>query len=232
MCPAFFLGANSAAGATELAATHGAVTITINNQQLEVSDPVETGRQILSAGGFDPASDHILIRILRHEAVVVGLDEEIDLRKGGPFVFNAFESDRSHNFTIDDRGYVWGAPTIAEEELREITGLDDDKVFVLERTNKPDLDIEPGDVVHLDKGGTEHLHTRKGMVTVWIDDTQKQIPRGVYTTEQLIEVLGVQPGYVLDVIKDGQLVSLKPGDKIRVKKDMHFVSQIPCGGSS
>ncbi|MBN9248191.1 MAG: multiubiquitin domain-containing protein [Hyphomicrobium sp.] len=225
-------GDGGAAGAAELAATHGAVAITINNQQLEVSDPFEIGRQILSAGGFDPAPDHILIRILRHGAVVVGLDEEVDLRKGGPFVFKAFESDRSYNFTIDDRGYVWGAPTITEEELREITGLDDDKVFVLERTNKPDLDIESDDVVHLDKGGTEHLHTRKGMVTVWIDDTEKQIPRGVYTTEQLIEVLGVQPGYVLDVIKDGQLVSLKPGDKIRVKKDMHFVSQVPCGGSS
>lgn len=223
------------AGAAELAKDHGAgaTEITINGRTLEVDDPVETGRQLLSAGGFDPPADHILIRILKRGAESIGLDERVDLRHGGPFVFRAFASDRSFNFTIDDRGYVWGAPSITEEDLREITQLEDDKIFVLERSNKLDLDLEPGDVVHLDKGGAERLRTRKGLVTVWIDDVEKHIPRGVYTTEQLLEVLGVEPGYVLDVVNEhGQLVPLKPGDKIRVKKGMRFISQVPCGGSS
>ncbi|MGE0851880.1 MAG: multiubiquitin domain-containing protein [Hyphomicrobiaceae bacterium] len=223
------------ADAAELANAHaaGAFNITINGQALQVHDPVETGRQLLSAGGFDPASDHILIRILKHGAELIGLDEQVDLRRSGPFVFEAFASDRSFNFTIDDRGYVWGAPSIAEEKLRDITGLDDDMVFVLERKNKPDLELETGDVVMLDKGEIEHLRTRKGTVTVYIDDVEKQIPRGKYTTEQLLQILGVEDGYVLDVVNEhGQLVPLKPGEKIRVKKGMRFISQVPCGGSS
>jgi hypothetical protein len=106
-------------------------------------------------------------------------------------------------------------------------------VFVLERKNKPDLELETGDVVMLDKGGIEHLRTRKGTVTVYIDDVEKQIPGGKYTTEELLQILGVEDGYVLDVVNEhGQLVPLKPGEKIRVKKGMRFISQVPCGGSS
>lgn len=56
---------------------------------------------------------------------------------------------------------------------------------------------------------------------------------GTYTTEELVRVLGVEPGYVLNIVNPhGQLEPLKPGQKIRVKKGMKFVSQVPCGGSS
>jgi hypothetical protein len=228
-------GEGGATGAAKLVKNHGAgaVEVTINAQSVQVDDPVLPGRQLLSAGGYNPAADYILIRILKAATELIGLDERIDLRREGPFIFKAFASDRSFNFTIDDRGYVWGAASITEEELRDITGLEDDKIFVLERKSKPDLDLDPGDVVHLDKGGAERLRTRKGTVKVWIDDIEKQIPRGVYTTEQLLQILGVEPGYVLDVVNEhGQLVPLKPGEKLRVKKGMRFISQVPCGGSS
>lgn len=230
-------GEGGASGAADLAREEGRdgarFQVTINGTGIELHDPVETGRQLLSAGGFDPASDHILIRILARASEQIGIDEKVDLRHDGPFVFRAFRSDRTFSFTIDERGYVWGAPSITEDELRDIAGLDEDKVFVLERKNKPDLILGPGDAVRLDKGGTESLKTRKGAVKVWIDDVEKEIPRGVYTTEQLLDVLGVEPGYVLDVVNEqGQLVPLKPGDKIRVRKGMRFVSQAPCGGSS
>lgn len=230
-------GEGGASGAADLVSddAHGAGPFhaTINGVVRALSDPVGEGRQLLSAAGFDPASEHVLIRILARGSELIGLDERVDLRCGGPFIFRAFRGDRTFNFTIDERGYVWGTPSIAEEELRDITGLDDDKVFILERKNKPDHELEAGDAVHLDKGGTEHLRTRKGTVPVWIDDVEKQIPRGVYTTEQLLQVLGVDPGYVLDMVNEqGQLVPLKPNDNIRVKKGMRFISQAPCGGSS
>lgn len=222
-----------AADTAEAAHGGGAIEITINSQEVTLEDPTTNGRQVLSAGGFDPASDHILIKILHRGTQSIGLDEELDLRRGGPHVFRAFRSDGAFNFTIDDRGYEWGAPTIAECELRELGEVPDAKVLVLERKNAPDLELEPGDEVRLDKSGTEHLKTRKGLVTICIDGVDKDIPRGVYTTEELIVVLGVDPGYVLDFInEDGQLETLKPGRKIRVKKGMKFISQAPCGGSS
>lgn len=227
-------GDGGASGAADLVReADGQFAITINGTHLEVDDPVESGRQLLTAGGFDPAGDHVLIRVLKRGSEAIGLDESVDLRRNGPFVFRAFHGDRTFNFTVDERGYAWGAPIILEEELRELVDLDEDKVFVLERKNQPDLDLPPGHELNLDKKGTEHLRTRKGTVTVWIDDVEKQIPRGVYTTEQLLEVLGVEPGYVLDVVNEhGQLIPLKPGETIRVKKGMRFVSQAPCGGSS
>lgn len=230
-------GEGGASGAAELVKNAGArgqqLEFTINDEHVTVDDPVKTGRELLSAGGFAPASDHILIRLLKRGSEVIGLDEAVDLRLDGPFVFRAFRSDRSFNFTVDERGYAWGAATITEEELRDVVGLADDKVFVLERKNQPDQELDAGDVLDLDKKGTEHLRTRKGTVKVWIDDVEKQIARGIYTTEQLLDVLGVEDGYVLDVVNEqGQLIALKPGEKIRVKKGMRFVSQAPCGGSS
>ena len=62
---------------------------------------------------------------------------------------------------------------------------------------------------------------------------EKTIPRGTYTTEQLIQVLGVEAGYLLNLVnRNGQLVTLRPGETTKVRKGMKFISQVPCGGSS
>jgi hypothetical protein len=43
----------------------------------------------------------------------------------------------------------------------------------------------------------------------------------------------IKAGYLLDLkTRDGELVTLKPGEKIRVKRRMEFFSQSPGGGSS
>jgi len=211
----------------------GDPNVTVNGQRIGLTDPIATGRQILTEAGFDPASDHVLIRLMPRGSQSIGLDERVDLRRGSPFVFRAFASDRIFSFTLDERGYEWGASDISEAELREIGGVPDDKVIVLERKNEPDLELGDGDDVKLGRQGTEHLRTRRGLIPVRIDGVEKEIPRGVYTTEQLLVVLGVEPGYVLDVVnEDGQLESLKPGQKTRVRKGMKFISQAPCGGSS
>lgn len=216
------------------AAHHGGAEaeVFINGDRVHLTDAVPTARQLLSAGGFDPASDHVLIRALDRSSVSIGLDETVDMRHGGMFTFFAFASDRVFSFTVDERGYEWGADEIAEERLRKLASVPDAKVILLEREDAPDLELEPGDTVRLGKKGTEHLKTRKGMVTVSYNGDDREIPRGVYTTEQLMTLLGVENGYVLDVMKDGQLVSLKPGEKVRVKQGMKFISQAPCGGSS
>jgi hypothetical protein len=73
----------------------------------------------------------------------------------------------------------------------------------------------------------------KGLVTVCFNNEEVQIPRGTYTTEQLSAVLGVEPGYLLNMMgPDGQLETLKPGQRIKVRKGLKFISQAPCGGSS
>lgn len=208
------------------------LTVTVNAVSHRLADPVPTGEQILEAAGFLPASDHVLIQILRHGTRSIGLEEEVDLRTSGTEVFMAFRSDRIFRFTIDERGYEWGATTISEPELRGLAGVDGDHLLVLQRDGD-DIDLDSDAVVVLSDNGTEHLRSSKRFVTVSIDGTEKTIRRGAYTTEELIEILGVEAGYLLNVVNpQGQLVTLRPGERVRVREGMKFFSQVPCGGSS
>lgn len=207
--------------------------VTVNDRMLQVEDRTPTARQILAAAGFNPADEHILIQDLKTGTQSVALDEIVDLGGKGRERFFAFASDRIFRFTLDGLGFEWGAPKIAEPMIRDIGRVDDGKAIVLEQVDAPDTELGPEDHLVLGERGTEHLRTVKGLVSVCIDDEIRKIPRGSYTTEQLLEVLGVEPGYLINVIDaDGQLRLLEPGEKIRVREGMKFISQVPCGGSS
>ncbi len=96
-----------------------------------------------------------------------------------------------------------------------------------------DLVLGLEDEPNLSKVGAEHVDTAKRFVTVYLDGEPRKILAGTYTTEQLIELLGVPPGYLLNVVNDdGQLETLKADQHLPVREGMKFFSQVPCGGSS
>ena len=206
---------------------------TVNNAEVKFVDPIPDGGQVLGEAGFLPAADHVLIQLLRHGTRSLGLDEPVDLRQEGLESFWAFKSDRVFRLTIDGRGYEWGAAKITEPELRRIASVGDDEVLVLVQDGK-DVILATDDIVDVGEAGTEHLRTGKRLVTVYLDnEVEKKIPSGVYTTEELIDVLGVEAGYLLNVQNaQGEFVLLEPGQKIAIKDGMKFFSQVPCGGSS
>jgi hypothetical protein len=73
----------------------------------------------------------------------------------------------------------------------------------------------------------------KKFVEVLIDDVERKIPRGTYTTEQLLTLLAVKPGYLLNLLDEkGQLQPLQPGEHVHLKDGMRFYSQAPGGGSA
>ena len=81
-------------------------------------------------------------------------------------------------------------------------------------------------------GGVDE-HADKKLIEVFIDDVPKEIPRGTYSSEQLLTLLSVKPGYLLNLLDEkGQLQLLKPGEQVHVKEGMKFYSQAPGGGSS
>lgn len=204
----------------------------VNGVQIQFTDPVPQGRQILSDAGYDPADEHLLIQLLHHEARSVSLDEPVDLRTEVAKVFMAFRSDRIFRFTINDRGYEWGTELIGEPMLRRLADILNDAVLVLE-CEDGDVVLEPHAQVNLSESGTEHIRSKSRYITVYLNGDKREIPRGIYTTEQLIVILHVEPGYVLNLLDaDGKLVALKPGEKLRVKEGMKFFSQVPCGASS
>ncbi|MBW7948648.1 MAG: multiubiquitin domain-containing protein [Pseudorhodoplanes sp.] len=205
---------------------------TVNGTEVKFSDATPQGSRILDKAGFKPAGEHVLIQLMKHSARSVGLDETVDLRAPGTEAFRAFKSDRVFRFTLNGHGFEWGFGQIPEPELRVIGRVRDDEVLVLEREGE-DIELKPDDVLDLSGGGTEHLHVEKRLITVFFENNPREIRRGVYTTEQLKDLFGVQEGYILEVInEEGHLTPLKPGKKLRVKEEMRFFEQVPCGGSS
>ena len=210
----------------------GKFLTTVNDVELLFANPVPDGGQILGEAGFTPAGDHVLIQILLHGTRSVGLDETIDLRQKGTEAFRAFKSDRVFLFTINGRGYEWGVAKITEPELRRIAGVGDDEVLVLERDGT-NIDLDAEGIIELGDSGTEHLRTAKVFVTVSLDNIEKKIRRGTYTTEELISVLNVEAGYLLNVLDaQGKLIPLQPEQMIPIEDGMKFFSQVPSGGSS
>jgi Multiubiquitin len=206
--------------------------VEVNRTDVHLADPVPQAQQILCSAGFEPADDHVLIQVLHHETRAIGLDETVDLRVAGKKSFRAFRNDRIFRFTIDGRGYDWGSATIDIAELRVLSGIKDDLELILDREDAECI-LQPGCDIDLSQPGTEHIRSVSRLITVYLNGEKKEIPRGVYTTEQLITALHVEPGYLLNLLDDdGQLITLKPGEKLRVKEDMKFFTQVPCGASS
>jgi Multiubiquitin len=209
------------------------VTIKVNGKPIKLNDALVDGRKVLRKAGFDPASDHVLIQLMRPGSVSRGLDEDIDLSKPGHYEFRAFAFDRVLNFTVEERGYEWGAAKIIVTDLYDITGVDRDKLFILEREDAPDEILEEDGELDLDARGVEHVRTGKRHITVTYNHNPFELERRVYTTEQLLAAFAVTSGYVLDLISSiGEFRELKPGAKLKVRNGMEFVSHAPSGQSS
>ena len=206
--------------------------VSVDDVQFQLVDPVLDGRRILDEAGFRPVGDYVLIQLLRPGTRSVGLDEPVDLRQKASETFRAFKSDRIFRFTIDDQGYEWGVAKITEPELRQIAAADDDGILVLERDGKA-IELTVDDIVELEKTGTERLHVIELVTVTLNNEVEKKIPSGTYTTEDLIRILGVEAGYVLDVLDEqGKLDPLQPEQAVQVKDGMMFFSHVPAGGSS
>lgn len=211
----------------------GVFPITVNDRPFKLDDPTPTARQVLVASGFNPADECALIQVLQDSTRSIALDETINLGTPGKEVFWAFKTDRIFRFTLDGRGFEWGAAVISEPRVRAIAHVDDDKILILERKDQPDQELQASDEIRLADAGTEHLRTEKRLIEVFFKDKPYELPRGTYTTEQLMAKFPIEEGYLLNLkTPEGDLVTLTPGQKTVLKCGMRFYSQVPGGGSS
>ncbi len=162
------------------------LAFTVNGVPYKTRDPILHGRDVLQMAGFTPSSEHVLIELTRPGSKSIGLDEDVDLREPGREVFRAFASDRTFNFTVDERGYEWGAPTITEIELREITDTPVTKGFVVERQDSPDRPLEEGDSLNLAERGTEHIRSRQRMVRIIVNAREVEVAATDVSYAQLV----------------------------------------------
>lgn len=203
----------------------------LNDVRHMTSDPELTGRDILRLGGYDPASDHVLIQLTPPGTHSVGLDERVDLAKGGRERFWAFASDRIFTFTVDERGYEWGAREITVAKLRLVTGAPENKDFVLERAGVPDHVLLEGDVVDLGERGTERLRTVRATTTIIVNAEEKRVEGRQISFEALVKLAfptaPTGPNILITIdYGNGPPAnpkgSLKPGRSVKIKHGMTF----------
>ena len=146
--------------------------------------------------------------------------------------FWAFNSDRTFAFTVDERGYQWGAAKISEGQLRNISGASEGKAFVLERSDEPDRIIGEGGQVDLGERGTEHIRTTNAFVTIIVEATPHKWPKGQKISYAQVVTLEFpdfpqHPERTYSVTyRNGEGKHhegiLAPGDSVKVKDGMEF----------
>lgn len=207
-----------------------------NQRNFSFDDPKVTGRQIAHEAGFRPVDEVIVLQQLKDSSMEeVRLEELVDLTTVGTERFFIMTADRTYRFVVDGLRLEWPRETLTGEAIRKLVGRDDQFEVIQELEDAPDRVIEEDELVSLQGGGSEKFKTRRAirLITVFYGEQPHEIPRGVYTTEQLREEFKVEDGYVLDLIaEDGSFEELKPGYKLRLKNGMKFVSYAPCGQSS
>lgn len=198
-------------------------------RELEVPDPVPTGRQLLEAGGFRPAEEHLLLQVLGSGALEERrLDETAGLRRDGVERFIAFKSDRSFRFEADDRRFEWGASHVTGLLVKRILGIDPQCNGVwLERRDEPDLFVGDDDTVNLTGEGVERFRTGPIFI-LCIESKETPWPKPTITTEEIAALgnwdptLGVQEVNLMT----GEARTLAPGEVVELQAGKGFCKKI------
>ncbi len=191
----------------------------VNRHTYPNTDDRIDGEEILTQSRHDPADQHTLIEIKDRGTVSIGLEEKVDLRSRVP-VFRAFLSDRIYRFSVEGRGYEWGAGAIGEAELREIHGIGPDQVLSLDGGGG-DTIIDDGAEIDLNSPGAERLNVVKRLkVEIKVNTKPVQISRGWHTGAQIkadaiAQGVQIKPDFVLDLEGEGGTTRII-GDEDRV----------------
>ena len=132
----------------------------VNGERMTFDDSKVTGRQVLTAGGFTPASEHQLILVFKGRTHLVQDDDEVDLSAKTGGHLRAFRSDRLFTFSVNEVSQVWGEASIDVRDLLEIVHLPAGHEFVLERAEERDVVLRSDGSVLLDREGVEHIVSR------------------------------------------------------------------------
>lgn len=206
-----------------------------NSRSARIDDDRVTGRQIAEAAGFNSIDEVIVLQQLTSGALEELRPEElVDLAQPGVERFFVIEGDATFCFFLDGLKLEWPRSEVNASTLLRIARKGDEFEVVQQLEDAPDKVFDDGDVVDLTHKGTEQFKTRKvsKLIEVLYNEQPFELAKGTYTTEQLIAIFKVEPGYLLDLWVDGKLVELKPGQEIKLKAGMHFTSHPPRGQSS
>ena len=164
----------------------------LNFRNINVPDPVPTGRQILASAGLEHRTDYILYAYLdTGDFEDVRLDETFDLRGKGAERFIAFKSDRDFKFSLNDRQLAWGHANMLGSVLYDLAETSPDDAVFLEVCGGEDLLIEPDDRINLDAPGIERFITAPKPQTgyiILVNSVEETVPDKHVTFEQVVKL--------------------------------------------
>jgi hypothetical protein len=213
-----------------MAHSHDKFEFLVDGAPHRTDDKTLDGRQVRAAAALTPARDYVLIQIIDGIGRSIGLEDPVELDKAEPAIFLSFRGDRIFTFTLNERGWEWGAATIRAEDLYRYGNLDEDIELVLDGDR--DTVVPPDGEINLSGRGVEHVQTRESRtVTIKVNARQRVVERGPISFEQLVALAfpDQQPGpnttYTITYRKgpapkpEG---SLLPGQSVNVKNGMIF----------
>lgn len=161
-------------------------------RNINVPDPVPTGRQILASAGLDHRTDYILYAYLdAGDFEDVRLDETFDLRGKGAERFIAFKSDRDFKFSLNGRQLAWGNANMLGSVLYDLADTSPDDAVFLEVCGGEDRLIEPDDRINLDAPGVERFITAPKPQTgyvILVNSVEETVPDKHVTFEQVVKL--------------------------------------------
>lgn len=164
----------------------------LNFRNINVPDPVPTGRQILASAGLDHRTDYILYAYLdTGDFEDVRLDETFDLRGKGAERFIAFKSDRDFKFSLNDRQLAWGHANMPGSVLYDLAETSQGDAVFLEVRGGEDRLIEPDDRINLDAEGIERFITAPKPQTgyvILVNSIEETVPDKHVTFEQVVKL--------------------------------------------
>ena len=207
-----------------MAKGHDKFQFTVNGALHGTEDKVLDGSQIREIAGLEPASDFVLIQIAGGFARSISIEEEVKFANGEIAVFLSFTSDRTYNFTVNERGWEWGSPTILASDIYRFGEIDEELELILDSAG--DAVLPSDGEVTLDGTGVERIRSREPkMVTIKVNGR----PRTVEKRPHIAAIAYPNPdfenfNYTITYLHgvhgaEGDLVE---GETIQVKKGMVF----------
>lgn len=195
-----------------------------------------TGSQIAMAVSKHPVENYVVLHNLTSgEVETIRPTETVDL--GAPGVERLFviEGDKTNRFAVEGLALEWPRNKLLASRIKDLVHADDDLALVLERDGVDQI-FDDDDEVPIGGEGVERFKLKKRKKTVTViygGETEYELERRFYTTEELMTIFDVPAGYKLDVVAaDGTFRQMEPGERIKVKDGMEFASHPPVGQSS
>jgi len=207
---------------------HNKFEFTVDGALHGAGDKVMDGSQIREVAGLLPASEYVLIQIIDGTGRSIGLEDEVAFDAKEKATFISSRGDRIYTFTVNERGWEWGAAAISAADIYRYADIDEDLELILDSAD--DAVIPADGEVKLNNMGVERVRSREAKtVVIKVNGRSRTVPKQKHSYREI--ALLAYPNadfenfkYTITYLKgvhgaEGDLVE---GEKIEVKSGMVF----------